>query len=54
MADHAYLVIPAQARVAQFLGTFAQFPPAQRPASFSIVQIQEQLEEQFKNAGGGQ
>nr|WP_245428389.1 arylsulfatase [Mesorhizobium ephedrae] len=52
--DHAYLLVPAQAEVAKFLGTFAEFPPAQRPASFSIDQIQAQLEEQFKNAGGGQ
>ncbi len=28
--DHAYLVVPAQAEVADFLGTFKEFPPAQR------------------------
>jgi arylsulfatase A-like enzyme len=53
LLDHAYLLVPAQAEVATFLGTFAEFPPAQRPASFSIDQIQEQLEQQFNNAGGG-
>lgn len=54
LLDHAYLLVPAQAEVATFLGTFGDFPPAQRPASFSIDQIQEQLERQFNNAGGGQ
>ena len=54
LLDHAYLLVPAQAEVATFLGTFAEFPPAQRPASFSIDQIQEQLEQQINNAGGGQ
>ena len=52
--DHAYLVVPAQADVAHFLDTFTEFPPAQRPASFSIDQIQEQLEQQLNNVGGGQ
>ena len=52
--DHAYLVVPAQAYIADFLGTFKEYPPAQRPASFSIDQIQENMEESFKNVGGGQ
>ncbi len=51
---HAYLVVPAQAYVADFLATFKDYPPAQRPASFSIDQIQEKMEESFKNVGGGQ
>src|SRR5690606_20341726 len=50
----AYLVVPAQAYVADFLGTFTEFPPAQRPASFSIDQITEQLQQQLSNAAGGQ
>ena len=54
LADHAYLVVPAQAYIADFLGTFKEYPPAQRPASFSIDQIQENMEELFKNVGGGQ
>ena len=52
--QHAYLVVPAQAYIADFLGTFEEYPPAQRPASFSIDQIQENMEESFKNVGGGQ
>ena len=50
--DHAYLVIPAQAGIAQFFNTFTEFPPAQRPASFSIDQIQERLEQQLNSMGG--
>ncbi len=51
---HSYLAIAGQTYVANFLATFKEFPPAQRPASFSIDQIQEQLNESFKNVGGGQ
>jgi arylsulfatase len=54
LIDRVYLLTPAQVEVANFLETFTEFPPAQRPASFSIDQIQEQLEQQFNNAGGGQ
>ncbi|WP_394019333.1 arylsulfatase [Xanthobacter pseudotagetidis] len=54
MLDRAYLLVPAQVEVAKFLSTFKEYPPAQRPASFSIDQLQEQLQEQFKNAAGGQ
>jgi arylsulfatase A-like enzyme len=52
--ERAYLVVPAQAGVARFFETFTEFPPAQRPASFSIDQIQEQLQQQLSNIGGGQ
>ena len=44
MFEHAYFVVPAQATVAQFLQTFTEYPPAQRPASFTIDQIQEQMQ----------
>jgi hypothetical protein len=36
MMDRAYLLVPAQALVGQFLQTFEEFPPRQKPASFSI------------------
>lgn len=49
---HAYLVVPAQAEVAKFLATFKDYPPAQRPASFSIQQIQEQLQDSLNSMGG--
>ncbi len=50
--EHAYLLVPAQAYVADFLGTFKDYPPAQSAASFSIDQIQESVMEQLNNAGG--
>jgi arylsulfatase len=40
-ADHAFMLVPAQAMVGQFLKTFQEFPPRQRPASFSIDQALE-------------
>ncbi|MBL8659743.1 MAG: arylsulfatase [Rhodospirillales bacterium] len=52
--SHAFLVVAGQAYVAKFLDTFKEFPPAQRPASFSIDQIQAEMEESFRNAGSGQ
>ena len=38
------LLVPAQAYVAQFLETFKEFPPRQRPASFSFDQVMEKLQ----------
>ncbi len=44
MIDHAFLLIPAQKYVGDFLATFKEFPPRQRAASFSIDQVLEKLE----------
>lgn len=44
MLKRAFLVVPTQVAVAQFIGTFKAFPPRQRPASFSVDQIMEQLQ----------
>jgi len=41
--DHAYLLMGAQKYVAGFLGTFKEFPPRQKAASFTIDQVMEQL-----------
>ena len=41
--DRTYLLVPAQAFVAKFLGTFKEFPPRQKPASFTIDQVMELL-----------
>ncbi len=43
MLDHAYMYVPAQAYVAQFMETFAEFPPRQKAASFSLEQVIEKL-----------
>jgi arylsulfatase len=41
--DHLFLLVPAQAFVAQFLATFKEYPPRQKAASFTIDQVMEQL-----------
>ena len=46
MADRAFLLVPAQAIVGAFLKTFAEFPPRQKPASFSIDQALEKARQQ--------
>ena len=38
MLDHAFLLVPAQAFVAQMVSTFAEFPPRQEPATFGVEQ----------------
>lgn len=44
MIDRVFFLVPAQAYVAQFLETFKEFPPRQKPASFSIDQVMEKLQ----------
>jgi len=41
--DLAFLLVPAQAYVGQFLATFKGFPPRQKAASFTIDQVMKQL-----------
>ena len=41
--DHIFLLVPAQAYVANFLGTFKEFPPRQKAASFSIDQALQKM-----------
>nr|NIP13666.1 sulfatase-like hydrolase/transferase [Pseudomonadales bacterium]NIX06955.1 sulfatase-like hydrolase/transferase [Pseudomonadales bacterium] len=43
LIDKVYLLVPAQQYVARFLATFQEFPPRQKPASFSIDQVMEKL-----------
>lgn len=45
MFDRVFLLVPAQAVVAQFLKSFEEFPPRQKPASFSIDQALEKARE---------
>jgi arylsulfatase A-like enzyme len=42
--DHAYLAIAAQGLIGDFLATFAEFPPRQKAASFTIDQALDKLE----------
>lgn len=41
--DHAFMMVPAQAYVGKFLGTFKEYPPRQKAASFTIDKAIEQL-----------
>jgi arylsulfatase len=45
LLDRAYLLIPAQAYVGQFLSTFQEFPPRQKAASFSLDEVMDMLSE---------
>jgi len=50
MIDRAFMLVPAQAYVAQFLATFQEYPPRQEAASFSLDKVLEKL----STAGGTQ
>src|SRR6185503_1833801 len=43
-AKRSFLLVPAQAAVAQWLSSFEEFPPRQSPASFSVDKIMKQFE----------
>lgn len=42
--EHAYLLIPGQAMVAEFLATFQDFPPRQKPSSFTIDEVMAKMQ----------
>ncbi|HUC17434.1 MAG TPA: arylsulfatase [Acetobacteraceae bacterium] len=50
MFDHVYLLVPAQHIVAEFLATFREFPPRQKPSSFTIDQVVAKM---LETAAGG-
>jgi arylsulfatase len=41
--DRMFAFVPAQTIVKEFMQTFVEFPPRQKPASFSIEQADEQI-----------
>ena len=41
--EHAFVLVPAQSLVAQHLVSFQQFPPRQKPGSFSVEQAMEKI-----------
>ena len=47
--QRAFLIVPAQAIVAQFVETFKDFPPRQKPSSFSVDEVLTQM----TNSQGG-
>jgi arylsulfatase A-like enzyme len=51
MSDGAGVIISGPAVASQFLATFKEFPPSQRPSSFSIDQVMERIEQSFDSVG---
>jgi arylsulfatase A-like enzyme len=45
LATHAYLLVPAQKIVGDFLATFRGYPPRQKAASFTVDQVLAKLQE---------
>ena len=43
--EHAFLLVPAQAYVGQHLKSYADYPPRQKPGSFSLDQVLEKLQD---------
>jgi len=43
--DHAFLLVPAQDYVGQFLMTFKDYPPRQKAASFNLDEVMRKLQE---------
>jgi arylsulfatase len=50
LLDHAFLLIPAQAYVAEQIQSFRDFPPRQKPASFNLDRVLATLQDSI---GGG-
>ena len=44
LLDRAYMLVPAQAYVGDFLATFREYPPRQKAASFSLDQVMEAMQ----------
>lgn len=44
-AKRAFLLVPAQAAVAQWLSSFKEFPPRQKPASFNLDEVMKKMTE---------
>ena len=45
MVERVFLLVPAQAFVAEHLKTYAEFPPRQKPGSFSLDQVMAKLQQ---------
>jgi arylsulfatase A-like enzyme len=43
--DHLFVFVPAQAYVAQHLETYKEFPPRQKPGSFTLDRVLQQLQD---------
>jgi arylsulfatase A-like enzyme len=45
LVERVFLLLPAATRVGQWLQSFAEFPPRQKPASFSVDQVMAKMEQ---------
>jgi arylsulfatase len=45
LLDHAFMLVPAQAYVGQFLATFEDYPQRQKAASFNLDEVMQKLQE---------
>jgi arylsulfatase len=45
LLDHAFLLVPAQAYVAQFLATFKEYPQRQKAATFNMDEVLQKMKE---------
>jgi len=43
-AERMFAVVPAQAIVSQWLSSFSEFPPRQKPASFNLDEVMRKME----------
>jgi arylsulfatase len=48
ISDGAGIFAASQPIVAQFLASFKDYPPSQRPSSFSIDQIVEKMQKSYE------
>jgi arylsulfatase len=46
--DHAFLLVPAQEYVGQFLATLKDYPPRQKAASFNLDEVMRSMTESAK------
>jgi len=53
MMDHVFMLVPVQAIVQEFMKSLMEFPPRQRPASFTVGDVMEALEKHSKALEAG-
>jgi arylsulfatase len=44
LLQHAFLAVPAQALVGQFIETFRDYPPRQKPSTFNLDEVLEKMQ----------
>ena len=44
LLDHAFMLVPAQRFVAQYMATFKDYPPRQKAATFTVGEALKKLQ----------